>query len=106
MSRKTLNYSVLVLNVHRDRPLFFPVRLSAVEARHHFPQICKSRAIPSLLLFCLWMLRPSAAAALVLSSFSRRSFLDRSFKGVAWKSLPKSRLPKGNWEFYFRALAL
>jgi hypothetical protein len=52
------------------------------------------------------MQRASAAAVLSLTSFSRRSFLDRSFKGVAWKSLPKSRQPKGNWEFYFRALAL
>jgi len=34
------------------------------------------------------MLRASAAAVLVLNSFSRRSFLDRSFKGVAWKSRP------------------
>src|SRR6266446_6708131 len=106
MSRKTLNYSALVLNVHRDRPPVSPVRLSAVEARLHFPQICKSRAVPSSLLVCLGMRGASAAAALVLSSFSRRSFLDRSFKGVAWKSLPRLRLPKGNWEFCFRALAL
>src|SRR5437868_10592333 len=35
-----------------------------------------------------------------------RSHGDRSIKGAAWKSLPKSRPPRENWEYCFRAWAL
>src|SRR6266850_5217517 len=81
MSRKTLNYGALVLNVHRDRRPVFPVRLSAMGGVSPLSadlQIPRYSIIITVLLVDAARFRSITCSEFIFSSIVIGSFIQRS----------------------------